>query len=474
MNNELRTALNPNTMSVEELAQRLLQMEARQQELVQALQAQQQRSERAEAGLSEAAAQLQALRVQPPVAATPVPPNLLGGSTVDTRTLGKPQSFAGRRETWREFRFVFEAFASAAHVQMPALFRQAESMGGQRIDVHDLDEPTTALSRQLYYMLVMLTTDDAHRMMANVEQGNGAEAWRRLCWEYEPDVRVRHGAVLHALLRREFGKDVNSDLAVEIETFERDVRRWEEQSGKTLDPDIKVSVLMGGMQNQKVRDHLELNATRLDTYPAVRAEILNFAVAKRTWTHDLGDPMVIGAVKPKGKDGKGKGRGQDGGKTPKAAAAAKADAVGKHKDKNKDNPAAGKECHYCKKLNHLKPDCRKLKADIAAGKVDSKGKPLAGASSSSAGPRSVTEGPIPNQLALPAPPIPVNAAYPTYFQPPQGLPFQMWHPGQGLPVSPPPNQTINAIQPTRTIPTMMSLATPTATETTSEDTWMIH
>ena len=39
------------------------------------------------------------------------------------------------------------------------------------------------------------------------EAGNGAEAWRRLCWEYEPDLRVRHGAVLHSLLRREFGKD---------------------------------------------------------------------------------------------------------------------------------------------------------------------------------------------------------------------------------------------------------------------------
>ena len=61
---------------------------------------------------------------------------------------------------------------------------------------------------------------------------------------------------MHHLLRREFGKDVNGDLAVEIETFERDVRRWDEQSGKTLDGDIKVSVLMGGMQNQKVKDHL--------------------------------------------------------------------------------------------------------------------------------------------------------------------------------------------------------------------------
>ena len=95
---------------------------------------------------------------------------------------------------WRKFRFVFATYASAAHPGMPALFRQSESIGGRPIDADDLEDPTTALSRQLYYMLVMLATDDAHRLMSNVEQGSGAEAWSRLRWEYEPDVGARHGA----------------------------------------------------------------------------------------------------------------------------------------------------------------------------------------------------------------------------------------------------------------------------------------
>ena len=329
---------------------------------------------------------------------------------------------------------------------MAELFRRAEAMGGQVVDAHDLDEVTLTLSRQLYYMLVMLTTDDAQRLIGNVEQGNGAEAWRRLCWEYEPDVRVRHGAVLHALLRREFGKDPNSDLAVEIESFERDVRRYEEQSGKVLDQDVKISVLIGGMLNVKVRDHLELNAARLDTYQQLRAEILNFAVAKRTWTQDVDDPMVIGAVKDgKGKTSKGKGKDSKGkGK----------DSKGKAKSKDNANPNAGKDCHYCGKPNHIKQDCRKLKADIKAGKVDSSGKPLPGA-----GARSVTEearggaggaaagaagsSSASTQLALPAPgvPMPMNAAYPTLFHP-------MWYPGQG---GAPPAHGIHSIRPPGTV-----------------------
>ncbi|CAK0841766.1 unnamed protein product [Prorocentrum cordatum] len=350
---------------MEELAQRLQAMEARQQELVQELQRQQQRGQAAEQGLQAAQAELAQLRAAP--AAAPQQPLLerLGGATVDTRTLGKPASFSGHREAWREFRFVFHAFACAAHANMAELFTRVEAMGANVVEGQDLDEATAALSRQLYYMLVMTTTDDAHLLLHNVEEGNGAEAWRGLCWEYEPDVRVRHGAVLHALLRREFGKDPNGDLAKEIESLERDVRRCENQSGKVLDEDVKISTLVGGMQNTKVRDHLLLNAARLDTFQRLRAEVLNFAVAKRTWAQDVDDPMLIGAVKDgKGKTSKGKGKDSKGkGK----------DSKGKAKTKDTHNPASGKECHYCGKPNHFKNECRKLKADIKAGKVDANG-----------------------------------------------------------------------------------------------------
>jgi hypothetical protein len=382
---------------MEELASRLLQMETRQQELLQGMQQQQgalgeqtRRTEQAEAGLRNAAVLIETLRatstsapasVQAGAGIPPLPQTEVR-SSVDTRTLGKPSSFGGRREAWREFRFVFEAFACAAHPHMMDLFRGAEAMNERPIARLDPLEPKEPLSRQLYYMLVMLTTDDAHRLMTNVEQGNGAEAWRRLCWEYEPNVRVRHGAVLHALLRREFGKDPSSDLAVEIETFERDVRRWEEQSGKTLDPDIKVSVLMGGMANAKVRDHLELNAARLDTYDVVRAEVLNFAVARRTWATELDDPMVIGALKGKGKDGKRKHGAESGPRTNPDRPDKDQRKGGKKGHTGFVSPTlkgdgkgdAGKECFYCKKLGHLKADCRKLAADIASGKVQPKPK----------------------------------------------------------------------------------------------------
>ena len=82
-------------------------MEAQEAELVGALRQQQRalaeqtaRTERAEAGLREAASQVDRLRTS---VASGVPISAQIRSAVDTRTLGKPHSFSGRREARREF-----------------------------------------------------------------------------------------------------------------------------------------------------------------------------------------------------------------------------------------------------------------------------------------------------------------------------------------------------------------------------------
>ncbi|CAK0906981.1 unnamed protein product [Prorocentrum cordatum] len=237
---------------MEELAKRLQAMEARQQELAQDFQ--RQRGQAAEQGPQAAQAELAQLRAAPAAAPQQQPPlERLGGATVDARTLGKPASFSGRREAWRGFCFVFHAFACAAHANVAELFKRAEAMGARVVDGRDLDEAAAALQPPAY-ALAMTTTDDTHILLHSVEEGDGAEAWRRLCWEYEPDKRARHAAVFHALLRREFGEDPNGDLANVIESFERGVRRCEGQSGKALDPDVKISTLVGGMQNVKGKE----------------------------------------------------------------------------------------------------------------------------------------------------------------------------------------------------------------------------
>eukprot|EP00971_Amphidinium_carterae_P247848 4921657-Amphidinium_carterae.1 len=214
---------------------------------------------------------------------------------------------------------------------------------------------------QLYYSLALLTSDKALAVVRNVEEGNGMEAWRRLVADYEPRTGMRMGALLQQLLRFSMGIGEESDLTHELDQFERDVRRYEDQSGETLSDNIKHSIICGNMKNQKLRDHLELNMDRLRDYVTLKQEIVAYGRARRVFH----DPNAMQVDPITGKD-KGKGKNKDKGK-------------GKSKDKDKGKgkekaPHRGEAtCHYCGKKGHYKKECRTYDRDVKAGKVTGKG-----------------------------------------------------------------------------------------------------
>ena len=55
-------------------------------------------------------------------------------------------------------------------------------------------------------MLVMMLSDQALEIVRNSLKGVGAEARRKLLWEYELGVGIKYGAVLQSLLERRFGE----------------------------------------------------------------------------------------------------------------------------------------------------------------------------------------------------------------------------------------------------------------------------
>ena len=86
----------------------------------------------------------------------------------------------------------------------------------------DVTVELQSLSTQLYYMLVMMLSDQALlEIVRHSPEGVGAEVWRKLLWEYEPGVGTRYGAMLQSLLKRRFGEHDETDLAREIESSER-------------------------------------------------------------------------------------------------------------------------------------------------------------------------------------------------------------------------------------------------------------
>ena len=85
----------------------------------------------------------------------------------------------------------------------------------------DMTVELQSLSTELYYKQVMMLSDQALEIVRNSPEGVGAEVWRKLLWEYEPVVGIRYGGMLQPLLKRRFGEYDETDLAREIESFER-------------------------------------------------------------------------------------------------------------------------------------------------------------------------------------------------------------------------------------------------------------
>ena len=123
-----------------------------------------------------------------------------------------------------------------------------------------------SLSTQLYYMLVMMLSDQALEIVRNSPEGVGAEVWRKLPWEYEPGVCIRNGAKFQSLLKRRFREHDETGLAREIESFERDISTFEQQSTDLMSVVIKQGIVRGSIAHQGLKQHIDLSISRLSTY----------------------------------------------------------------------------------------------------------------------------------------------------------------------------------------------------------------
>ena len=134
--------------------------------------------------------------------------------------------------------------------------------------------------------------------------------------------------VLQSLLKRRFGEHDETNLAWEIESFERDIPKDGHQSSDLMSDAIKHGIVCGDMTHQLLKQYIDLSISRLATYKALRDEIIN-SMARRLWT----DPNAMqfeavhvsggqerqgsggGAQPAKGRGGKGrKGKAKKEGK----------------------------------------------------------------------------------------------------------------------------------------------------------------
>ena len=242
-------------------------------------------------------------------ASAQAPASTRPNDTVDTRLIGRPETFDGKDENWASFALVLKAYVAAISPRMLELIKKSEDPAFD-VDNALLSNEDERWSCQLYYVLAMLCKGRSQDKVELAGEGEGAALWRSLLEEYEPRYRSRTTCLMQKLLTFRFDGDVLASL----ERFDRAVKVYEKSSGRALDQIIKMGVVTNGLAAhpddslRKLADHVVLNSARVDTYDKLRRELHEVVGTKRFLGTQSGG-AVDAVAKGRGRKGDGKGGG---------------------------------------------------------------------------------------------------------------------------------------------------------------------
>ena len=216
------------------------------------------------------------------------------------------------------------------------------------------------LSVQLHFALVLVMPRESvgELIVRNVNQGEGAVAWRQLLGEYASTEPGNVLAMWSKLGDLRFPQ--GSDIVVGINKMEENMARYQKMAGETLSDTIKRGILMKALTNEaELQKRVFRNSTRLSTYEKMREEVMSVLTAESgqctsRWGTILwrSGPFGKSGTKGEGKnDQKGRGKGP-----------------GQGKGLGIQNSNADRECFYCHQKGHVKKDCRFRIADVTEAK----------------------------------------------------------------------------------------------------------
>jgi hypothetical protein len=271
-----------------------------------------------------------------------------GGGGASLAHKWAPADFTGEHGLWRDWCIKFRSY-------MGAQMRGEISRWLEHVDDHRqtsakvavLGEASRASASMMHGALIATCQGKALVIVQRAGPGEGLEAWRDLLSKYEPRSKQSKVMRLCEVLGFNFKE---GDLLDCLERFEAAIAEYEKESGKILDDDIKIGVVIRGISTGGLREHLLLHSERTETFVEFRAE-LDMIARAQTASMMTASPMEIGAF----------GQGADG----------KFDGA----------------CRNCGKNGHKAADCRsqgKGGGGKKGGGKGGKGKASGGAASSSA------------------------------------------------------------------------------------------
>ena len=237
-------------------------------------------------------------RLQQVQSITGTPGQRVLAGVVDTRVIGKTDQFDRDPMKYADWSFKLRSYLGAVDQRYQQEYQQelpkTEASPTPRLNA-TLGSEESAFSTQMYYILVMTTSEAALDKCHNAGVNEWFEAWRQFVMEWEPKLRTRYVGLLMNVLGYRFRDDIPTKLAA----FERTVHDYENQSTKTVDDDIKIGVTMLGMEDMRVKEHLIRNSVRITSWNQMREEILEITRTQQ-YIDSQPIPMQLGA-NPKSK-----------------------------------------------------------------------------------------------------------------------------------------------------------------------------
>ena len=227
---------------------------------------------------------------------------------VDTQLIGKPDQFDGDPMKYADWSKKLRSYLGAVDQRYQRELMETESSSTPRLNAN-LGSGESALSTQMYYILVMTTAGAALDKCYNAGVNEGFEAWRQFVMGWEPKLRTRYVGLMVNVLRYRFRDDIPTKLAA----FERTVHDYENQSTKTADDDIKIGVTMLGMEDMRLKEHTS-SGTASESHAGIRCERRFSRSREHNSTSTVNQCQCSSErtrrAKGKGKESKGKGKGK--------------------------------------------------------------------------------------------------------------------------------------------------------------------
>ena len=248
---------------------------------------------------------------------------------IDTRNLGRPSSFNGSDDRWRDWAVVFRSYAALVNPALQHEMLAAETEATPVLNSSLLGDDEVQASTELYHLLLHSCTQTALDRVVNAGPSEGLRAWQLLVERFDPRLRSRAAGQLLGLLQYDF----SGDALAKIEAFERQLSLYEQSAGEQVSESLRIGIVLNRIQDNELATHLLLNAERLKTWPAFRKELVDVARARAAaggayQTRPGSHARSSGGVAPMDVDGLMKGGGKE-----------------------------TRMCHNCGKPGHIARDC---------------------------------------------------------------------------------------------------------------------